>query len=74
LEEDFSRHFEHQGASPYMLQFQRVKSAELAAVTHVDGSARAQSVSDAQNRQMCDLLREFRRQSGVGVESCVTRH
>ncbi len=67
LEEDFTQLFDHHGPSPYMLHFQRVKSAALGAVTHVDGSARAQSVNDRQNPLICDLLREFRRQSGVAV-------
>jgi predicted NodU family carbamoyl transferase len=67
LEEEFSRHFDQQGSSPHMLYFQRVLSPELGAVTHADGSARAQSVNDAQNPEICALLREFRRQSGVGV-------
>jgi predicted NodU family carbamoyl transferase len=67
LEEEFGRHFEHQGPSPHMLYFQRVRSKELSAITHVDGSARAQSVNDAQNPAICALLRKFRDQSGVGV-------
>ena len=67
LEEDLGRHFEPDWPSPYMLYFQRVKSRELGAITHVDGSARGQSVSDAENPEICKLLREFRRQSGVGV-------
>lgn len=67
LEEDLGRHFEPDFPSPHMLYFQRVKSRELGAITHVDGSARGQSVSDAENPEICKLLREFRRQSGVGV-------
>jgi predicted NodU family carbamoyl transferase len=67
LEEDFDRHFENQGPSPHMLYFQRVRSPKLAAITHVDGSARGQSVNDSENPAMCALLREFRRQSGVAV-------
>lgn len=67
LEEDFHEHFEGANLSPHMLYFQRVKSKVLQAVTHVDGSARAQSVNDSQNHEICQLLREFRRVSGVGV-------
>jgi hydroxymethyl cephem carbamoyltransferase len=67
LEEEFDRHFHHCGLSPHMLYFQRVKSPELAAITHVDGTARAQTVNDAENPLMCSLLREFRSCSGVGV-------
>lgn len=67
LQEEFQLHFEHHGPSPHMLYFQRVKSGALRAVTHVDGSARAQSVNDRQNPEICALLRAFREQSGVGV-------
>lgn len=67
LEDEFGRHFDHHGPSPHMLYFQRVKSTKLAAITHVDGSARAQSVNDAENSAICALLREFREQSGVAV-------
>lgn len=64
---EFASHFEHDGLSPHMLYFQRVKNVELRAVTHVDGSARAQSVTEHENPEICALLKEFRLQSGVGV-------
>jgi predicted NodU family carbamoyl transferase len=67
LEEDFGEYFDGTAPSPHMLYLQRVRSARLAAVTHVDGSARAQSVNDTENPMMCALLREFRRQTGVSV-------
>lgn len=67
LEEDFGLHFEPGDPSPHMLYFQRVKSKELAAITHVDGSARAQSVNETENPQMHALLHEFKRQSGFSV-------
>lgn len=67
LEEDFALHFDDPRPSPHMLYFQRVKSQNLRAVTHADGSARAQSVNDADNPAMCALLREFKRVTGVGV-------
>lgn len=67
LEEDFGQLFEQDESSPFMLHFQMVRSSRLAAVTHVDGSARAQTVNAIQNPMMHALLREFRNQSGVGV-------
>jgi len=67
LEEDFSLYFDPGTPSPHMLYFQRVKDVRLQAVTHVDGSARAQSVNDTESPKFCALLREFRKQSGVGV-------
>jgi len=67
MEEEFNVHFENDGLSPHMLYFQRVKTKALAAVTHIDGSARAQSVSQNENSKLWELLREFRAQTGFGV-------
>lgn len=54
-------------ASPHMLLFARVLDARLAAVTHVDGSARPQTVNRAQNAFLTDLLTEFGKLTGVPV-------
>lgn len=67
MEEEVSRHFEWQGPSPYMLYFQKVRNAELKAITHVDGTARAQTVNAVQNPAMHSLLSEFRTLTGAGV-------
>lgn len=67
MEEELDRLFEHQGPSPHMLYFQRVKTDRLEAVTHVDGSARAQTVTAAQNDRMYRLLAAFKEQTGYGV-------
>lgn len=67
LEEEVSQWFEWQGASPYMLHFQLVKSPQLKAVTHDDGSARVQTVNEEQNKPLYELLRAFARLTGVGV-------
>lgn len=68
LEEDFREHFESsRPSSPHMLYFQRVKSKALAAITHVDGSARAQTVSAEDNPRMHELLLRFRQLTGYGV-------
>ena len=67
LEEEVSRHFDWQGASPYMLYFQKVRNPELQAITHVDGTARVQTVNAAQNPSMHSLLTEFRKCTGAGV-------
>jgi hydroxymethyl cephem carbamoyltransferase len=67
LEEDVSRHFEWTGPSPYMLFFQNVTDQRLRAVTHIDGTARVQTVNRSQNAAMTDLLLAFRAETGVGV-------
>lgn len=67
LEEDMSRHFAGHVPSPYMLEFARVINPRLKAVTHVDGSARPQSVNEAQNPRLCEILKAFRVRAGDGV-------
>lgn len=52
--------------SPYMLFTARVKGEGLPAITHVDGSARVQTVS-SEAGHFYELLREFNRLSGLPV-------
>ncbi len=44
-----------------------VKRSELPAVTHVDMSARVQSVDEKRNGRYYRLIREFKKQTGCGV-------
>lgn len=67
LEEEVERLFGRSSPSPYMLHFAKVRSTALKAVTHVDGSARMQTVNRAQNPAMYDLLGRFRDLTGFGV-------
>lgn len=67
LEEDVSRHFDWRGPSPHMLYFQKVIDPRLAAVTHVDGTARAQTVNEQENPALYALLLAFREATGAGV-------
>jgi carbamoyltransferase len=52
--------------SPYMLFTATVTSKALPAITHVDGSARIQTVN-ADRRAFFELLQEFKRLTGVSV-------
>ena len=67
LEEDVSKHFDWSGPSPYMLHFSKVTDPKLKAVTHLDGSARVQTVTQSQNAMLYNLLKEFKEISGSGV-------
>jgi hydroxymethyl cephem carbamoyltransferase len=67
LEEDVERHFEWTGPSPYMLYFQMVRDRRLAAITHVDGTSRVQTVRADQNPLVHGLLTRFRDRTGAGV-------
>jgi predicted NodU family carbamoyl transferase len=67
LEEEAARWFGCEHASPHMLYTYHVRTDALAAVTHVNGTARIQTVSFATNRRMHELLRAFRHRTGYGV-------
>jgi predicted NodU family carbamoyl transferase len=67
LEEDVSRHFNWVGPSPYMLYFQRLRTDRLPAITHVDGTARVQTLTRDENENLHALLTEFRKRTGFGV-------
>jgi predicted NodU family carbamoyl transferase len=67
LREEAHLHFEGHLDSPHMLYFQRVKNPRLAAVTHVDGSARAQTVTREENPPLHALLTAFKAATGTGV-------
>ena len=67
LEDEVARLFENDGASPHMLYFQKVKTDAIPAITHVDGSARLQSVNARQNPAMFELLTRFRARTGYGI-------
>ena len=66
-EEDVNTYFDWTGPSPYMLHFMRVKDPRLQAVTHVDGTARAQTLTRQQDALTYDLLKAFERKTGAPV-------
>jgi carbamoyltransferase len=59
--------FDLDGPSPVMLRVVRVKGDRLPAITHVDGTARVQTVNRAQNPIFHDLLEAFEVEAGVPV-------
>ncbi len=66
--EDAGRLFSGGGfEDPYMLYFRRVVGRGLAAVTHVDRSARVQTVSESTNPALHGLLDAFGARHGAGV-------
>ena len=67
LEEDAARWFGCDEASPFMLFTHRVRTKALAAVTHVNGTARIQTVSSVTNKKLYDLLTAFKARTGYGV-------
>lgn len=67
LEEDAARWFGCNHASPYMLYTYTLRTDALAAVTHVNKTARIQTVSCETNRSLNNLLIAFKARTGYGV-------
>ena len=70
IEEEAPAYFELDGPSPFMLQTPRVRperAAEIPSVTHVDGTARVQTVSAAQQPLFHRLIKSFAELSGVPI-------
>jgi predicted NodU family carbamoyl transferase len=67
LEEDAEIWFDCNHPSPFMLYTQHTSTDALEAVTHVNGTARIQTVSPESNIQMHKLLEAFKLRTGYGV-------
>nr|WP_269446077.1 carbamoyltransferase C-terminal domain-containing protein [Paramagnetospirillum magneticum] len=67
LNKDAARWFGCHQASPYMLYTYKSTTDALAAVTHVNGTARIQTVTPASNRNLYGLLTAFSARTGYGV-------
>jgi len=67
MKEEAERWFDCDADSPHMLYTYHARTDALAAVTHVNGTARLQTVTPASNAQMYDLLTAFRELTGYGV-------
>jgi carbamoyltransferase len=68
--EDVSKYFEWEGESRWMTFCPKVKEEwkdKLKSITHVDGTARVQTVTREQNEWLYDLLTEFEKITGIGV-------
>lgn len=70
LEGELSDYFDKSYPSPYMLLVYNVhedKKKVIPSVTHVDGTARIQSVNKEENPQMWALLHAFKKETGVPI-------
>lgn len=70
LEEQVGRYFELDRPSPYMLLVAQVRDdapQALPSITHVDGSARIQTINRHQDELYYDLVDAFRRRTGCAV-------
>jgi len=68
--EDVSEYFEWEGESRWMTFCPKVKEEwreKLPSITHVDNTARVQTVTQEQNPWLYELLTKFKEKTGVGV-------
>ena len=68
LESEVQEHFDLDHPSPFMLETCDVISTiDLPAITHIDGSARVQTVNADTNPRFAALLEEFHRRTGCPI-------
>jgi len=68
LEAQAQEHFDLDHPSPFMLETcQVISPIDLPSITHIDGSARIQTVRPETNRRFAALLKEFYRRTGCPI-------
>ena len=65
LEEHYHKYFDTETPSPYMSRIVKVTSDKVPGITHVDGTARIQTVNKEQNEKFYDLISEFYKITGI---------
>lgn len=65
LEEHYTDYFDTNQPSPYMSRIMQVKSDKIPGVTHVDGTARIQTVTKEFNERYYKLISEFYNITGI---------
>ena len=65
LEEYYHDYFDTKSSSPYMSRIVKVKSDKVPGITHVDKTARIQTVNREQNERFYELINEFYKITGV---------
>jgi carbamoyltransferase len=65
LVEHYKEYFDTNQPSPYMSRICAVKSDKVPGITHVDGTARIQTVSREDNPKYYELINEFYKITGI---------
>ena len=65
LEEHYQEYFDTSQTSPYMSRIMPVKSTKIPGVTHVDGTARIQTVNREFNERYYDLINAFYKKTNI---------
>ena len=65
LEEHYKEYFDTRLPSPYMSRICKVKTDKVPGITHVDGTARIQTVSKTDNEKFYNIINEFYKITGI---------
>jgi len=65
LEEHYKEYFDTKLPSPYMSRICKVKSDKVPGITHVDGTARIQTVNKQFNEKFYNIINEFYKITGI---------
>ena len=65
LEDRYKEYFDTNSPSPYMSRICKVKTDKVPGVTHIDNTARIQTVNKEQNNKLYELIREFDMITGI---------
>jgi|TARA_R110000803_G_scaffold198647_1_gene262481 carbamoyltransferase len=65
LEEHYKEYFETNQTSPFMSRIVKVKSDKVPGITHIDNTARIQTLNREFNPKLYDLINEFYKITGV---------
>jgi len=65
LEEHYKEYFDTRLPSPYMSRICKVKSDKVPGITHVDGTARIQTVNKEFNEKFYNIINEFYKITGI---------
>ena len=65
LEDRYKEYFDTNSPSPYMSRICKVKTDQVPGVTHIDNTARIQTVNKEQNNKLYELVREFDTITGI---------
>ena len=65
MEEHYQEYFDTNQPSPYMSRIMPVISDKIPGVTHIDGTARIQTINREQNERYYDIINEFYKVTGI---------
>ncbi len=65
MEDHYKEYFDTNQPSPYMSRIMPVKSDKIPGVTHVDGTARIQTVNRKQNEKFYEVIEAFYKTTGI---------